>query len=164
MVFTPFDAAAAPPSGVRHVAVSGIAQTGMIVTLEHTGTGDKRTETYLPLTPPQWRQGDPVTYFMLPRINAYSIGSQYAMIESRTRPFPMTLKGSLFSNGLPGLVRAEYEKSGLKLAPTTYLIDGKADADLEIYFGLAFAGVLLGLVLLLSAGIIKFKQRRAKPA
>jgi hypothetical protein len=144
-----------------HVEMTGVAQTGMIVEWEETINGNKTTTTYLPLTAPDWKESQPITYFLRPAVNAIAGPDGYHMIDANSPPFALTQKGVLFSNDLPGAVRTEYEKHGLTLASPAYVLDTKEDADLEIYWEVAAGAGITALVLLLSAALVPIAQRRA---
>jgi len=145
-----------------HVEITGVAQTGMIVEFEETINGNKRVSKYLPLTPPDWQEGQPITYFLKPNIDAYGGPNGYETLDPNTPPFQLTQKGVLFSNDLPGAVEAEYEKHGLKLASPSYVLDANESADIEIYWEVAAGAGITALVLLLSAAIMPIAARRAK--
>jgi hypothetical protein len=144
-----------------HVEMTGVAQTGMIVEWEETINGNKTTTTYLPLTAPDWQESQPITYFLRPTVNAIAGPDGYHMIDANAPPFALTQKGVLFSNDLPGAVRAEYEKHGFTLASPAYVLDTKEDAELEIYWEVAAGAGITALVLLLSAALMPIAQRRA---
>jgi hypothetical protein len=144
-----------------HVEMTGVARTDLIVQFEETINGNKSVTTYLPLTAPDWQEGQPITYFLRPAVNAIAGPNGYQMLDSNTAPFALTLKGVLFRNDLPGAVQAEYEKHGFALASPSYVLDTKDDADLEIYWEVAAGGGIAALVLLLSAALVPMAQRRA---
>lgn len=144
-----------------HVEMTGVAQTGLIVLWEEEINGDKTTTTYLPLTAPDWRDGQPITYFLRPAVNAIAGPDGYHMIAPTSAPFQLTQKGVLFRNDLPGAVQAEYEKNGYTLASPAYVLDTKDDVELEIYWEVAAGAGITALVLLLSAALMPIAQRRA---
>jgi hypothetical protein len=145
-----------------HVQVTGVARTDLIVQFEQTINGDKTETTYLPLTAPDWKDGQPITYFLRPAVNAVAGPNGYQMLDSNTAPFMLTQKGVLFRNDLPGAVQAEYEKHGFALSSPIYVLDTKDDADIEIYWEVAGGAGITALVLLLSAALMPIAQRRAQ--
>jgi hypothetical protein len=148
----------------RHVALAGIARTDAIVVLEKTLNGSKSEETYLPVTPPNWHKGDPVSFFLMPRGNGYAGNGGFQFYQAGTRPFAIQQTGTVFSDGLPGLVRTEFERRGVVMASEVFVLDTKVDADLEIYFGIAFASGLCLLVILMTLVIIRLKRPRPTAA
>jgi hypothetical protein len=145
-----------------HVEMTGVAQTGLIVLWEEEINGNKTTTTYLPLTAPDWRDGQPITYFLRPAVNAIAGPDGYHMIAPTTASFQLTQTGVLFRNDLPGAVRAEYEKNGYTLASPAYVLDTKDDVELDIYWEVAAGAGITALVLLLSAALVPIAQRRAQ--
>jgi hypothetical protein len=144
-----------------HVEMTGVAQTGLIVVWEEEISGDKTTTTYLPLTAPDWRDSQPITYFLRPTVNAIAGPDGYHIIAPTTAPFQLTQKGVLFRNDLPGAVRAEYETHGYTLASPAYVLDTKEDVELDIYWEVAAGAGITALVLLLSAALMPIAARRA---
>jgi len=146
----------------NRVEMTGVARTDLIVQFEETINGNKTETTYLPLTAPDWKDGQPITYFLRPAVNAIAGPNGYQMLDSNTAPFALTMKGVLFRNDLPGAVQAEYEKHGFALSSPIYVLDTKDDADIEIYWEVAGGAGITALVLLLSAALMPIAQRRAQ--
>jgi hypothetical protein len=149
-----------PPQST-HVAMTGVAQTGLIVQYEETVNGSKTVTTYLPLTAPDWAEGQPITYFLKTNITMYMGPQGRFAVDSNAPPFPMTQQGVLLPNDLPGLVAAEYEKHGFTLASPAYVLDPNESADLDIYWELAAIAGIVALVCLLSAALMPIAARNA---
>ena len=164
IVFEPIDLARGGAPQTRHIALSGIAQTGTILVLEKTMNGSVTKETYLPVTAQNWKKGDPVSIFLMPQGNVYVGSGGAQMYDSNTRPFAIMQTGTVFSDGLPGLIRTGFERRGIVMAPQVYVLDTKVDADLGIYFGIALASGICLLVVLMAALMLRLKGRKATPA
>jgi len=145
-----------------HVDLSAVAQTDMIVDFEETTNADKRTQRYLPLTPPDWQPSQPLAYFLRPHMDGYAGPNGYLTFDPATPAFALTQRGVLFENDLPGIVEAEYQKHGITLASPYYVLDTDVSADVDIYWEVAAGAGLTGLVLLLSAALVPIAARRAK--
>jgi hypothetical protein len=163
-VFEAIDLARATAPQTRHITISGVAQTGMIVVLEQTFNGNRTEETYLPVTAPNWRKGDPVSFFLMPRGNVYVDDRGAHGYDASSRPFAIAQTGTVFAEGLPGLVRTEFERRGIVMAPATYVLDTKVDADLDVYFGIALASALCLLVIMMTALVLRLKGAKARPS
>jgi len=144
-----------------HVAMTGVAQTGLIVEFEESVGGNKTTTTYLPLTAPDWGLGQPITYFLRTNITMYFGPQGHFALDPNAPPFPMTQQGVLLRSDLPGLVAAEYEKHGFTLASPAYVLDPNESADLDIYWEVAAIAGILAFVLLLTAALMPIAARRA---
>ena len=144
----------------RHITLSGIARTESIVVLKKTTGSTTSEETYLPVTAPNWRKGEPVSFFLSPRSNAYVGADGFQMYAPNTRPFAIQQTGTVFSDGLPGLVRTEFERRGIVMASKIYVVDTKTDADLGLYYGIAFASGLCLIVVLMTMLILHLKRPR----
>ena len=146
-----------------HVAITGIARTEYIVEFGTKTGGTTTADRYIPLTPPTWRPGQPLVYFMKTNITAYMPpgGGSMVMLSPRTPPFEMTTQpGVLVRDGLPGPVSERYRKNNLALASPPIVLDLGAGADVKPYFITAGMSGLLGFVMLASAGAAAFRQRR----
>jgi hypothetical protein len=164
VVYEPFDVSRTTAEAPKHVELTGIAQTGFIIRHTETINGHTTEHTYLPLTAPGWRMGDPVAYFIQPTSPTYVDNRGIFPFDSRTPPFAVTFKGTLFRNDLPAVVAAGFEKGGLKMAPTVRVLDTRLDADEEIYFLIATPFGIAGLLFLVLAAITRLFVRRAASA
>ena len=160
VAFEAVDLAHASTPATRHITLSGIARTDNIVVLKKTTGGSASEETYLPVTASSWRKEEPVTFFWIPRTSAYVSAAGFQMYTASTRPFAIQQTGTVFSGGLPGLVRTEFERRGIVMAPYVYVLDTKTDADLSLYWGIAFGSGLCVVVTLLAMFILRVKGRR----
>ncbi len=160
VTFEAVDLAHASTPATRHITLSGIARTDNIVVLKKTTGGSASEETYLPVTASSWRKGEPVTFFLSPRTSAYVSAAGFQMYAASTRPFAIQQTGTVFTGGLPGLVRTEFERRGIVMAPYVYVLDTKTDADLGLYWGIAFGSGLCVVVTLLTMFILRVKGRR----
>lgn len=137
-----------------HVRMTGVLQTGMIVDFKEKTGALEETTRYLPLTAPDWDEGQPVTYVLKPNVTAF-LGERGALsIDRATPPFEMTLQGVLLRDALPGLVQAQYEHRGLAFAPQHYVLDMNARADLDFAWSVAIGGGVAAAALLLTAGLL----------
>jgi hypothetical protein len=162
VTFEPIDLAGPAAPQTRHATLRGVAQTGTILVLKETLNGHVTETSYLPLTGPSWRRGEPVAFFLRPRGNVYVDRDGAKVFDPQTRPFPVETQGTLFRNGLPGLVQAEFEKRGIVMAHDTFVVDPKVDADLDVYFVIALGGLIGALVMALAAFLMRQKMRRAR--
>ncbi len=156
-------AGAAPPPQADQVRIAGVARTDLIVTFETRRSGSTRTTTYVPLTPANWRRGDPIRYVLGTNISHYSPpgGGRLFALDPRQPPFAMqTEAGALTADGLPGPVREEYRRAGLVLAEPVYLLEPGASGNEMLLVVTGVAG-LLGVCVFVAAGIVAVRNRRA---
>ncbi|MBI3709893.1 MAG: hypothetical protein HY246_19775, partial [Proteobacteria bacterium] len=146
VTFVPFEVAGKGPPPASHVALTGIAVTGLIVEHKETISGSTRIHTYFPLIEPGWSKSEPIRFFVRPNVTVYRDGGTMYRLHPDTPPFKMTQTGVLFRNDLPGLISAEYEKHGFKLASPHYVLDTDPGSDVEIYWIVAGVGGIGGLV------------------
>jgi hypothetical protein len=146
----------------RHVELTAVAQTPLLVEYVEKINGQETTYTYLPLTPPGWRRSDPIAYFLRPNFNVYIGANRTFSIDPNTAPFPIVQKGVLFRDDLPGLVISEYEKHGFRLASSPVVLDTKLDSDTDIYFEIALGAGFFVVTAFAVAAIFAFKTRHLR--
>jgi hypothetical protein len=143
-----------PPS--RHVVMTGVAHPEFQVDF-----GDKRrVDHYVPVTARDWRTGDPLVYFVKTPVANYTppeSGESYYKFSRQTPPFPITSRGMLIENGLPGAVAESYRKNGVAIAPAPVLLDPSPGAQYLYNAAICGAG---GVLALLYAAIVEFRRRR----
>ena len=140
----------------RHVELSGVVQTDAILVFRKSVGGSMTAETYIPVTAPGWRPGEPVSFFLNPHTSGY--GDR--LYQPGTPPFAIKQTGAVFTDGLPGVVRTEYERRGYFMAQTVYVLDTDAKADLTVYYAIAGASGLCLAVTLPVWLVVWVKQRR----
>jgi hypothetical protein len=145
----------------RHIVLSGVARTDAILVFRKTLSGTTTSETYIPITAPNWRMGEPVSFFLLPHTSVYTGAGGFQNYAPSTPPFAIKQSGTVFSDGLPGVVRTEYERRGLAMAPTVYVLDTDINADVTIYYVIAGVSGICVLVTLPTWIIVRVKRRRA---
>jgi hypothetical protein len=163
VVYTPFDLSSASGPPAAHVDLVGVAQTGFIISQRERIGGHTTVRTYLPLTRADWRPLEPVAYFVEPTSPVYVDERGPLRFDPRTPPFGVRMRGVLVRDGLPGTVLAAFEKTGLKLAATTQLLDTRPAADDEVDFLVAGITGILGLLALAVLVVTGFARRRAAP-
>ncbi|UPK03637.1 hypothetical protein [Bradyrhizobium sp. 170] len=146
-----------------HATITGIARTEYIIEF-----GTKRDSTtildrYIPLTPANWRPGQPLVYFMKTNTTAYVPpgGGSMLTLSPRTPAFQITTQpGVLVRDGLPGPVGEGYRKNNIAVASPPIVLDLSPGADLKPFFVTAGVSGILGFVMLVSAGAAAVRQRR----
>ena len=145
-----------------HVTITGTARTEYIIEFGTKGDSTTILDRYIPLTPANWRPGQPVVYFMKTNITAYTPpgGGGTLILSPRTPAFQITTEsGVLGRDGLPGPVAEHYRKNNITVASPPILLDLSPGADVQPFFVTAGVSGLLGFVMLLSAGLA-VRQRR----
>jgi len=159
--FEPIDLAHPTAPTGRHVELSGVAQIDAVLVFRKSVAGNMTSETYVPITAPDWHPGEPVSFFLMPHANIYGSAELLRTYPPGTPPFAIRQTGTVFADGLPGVVRTEYERRGYFMAQTVYVLDTDTRADFTVYY--ATAGVS-GLCLLATLPVwlmVRVKQRRA---
>jgi len=144
-------AAGAPP---RNVELSGIAQTALVVTYGERIGGHTRLQRYIPITASGWQASEPIRYLLKPIAPSRSS-------DARTPPFAVRIRGTLLRDDLPGVAATGFEKAGVKLASTFWVLDPQAHAEDEWLFVVAGGG---GILFLLSAVVLAIGALRRAPA
>jgi hypothetical protein len=146
-----------------HVTITGIARTEYTIEFGKKGDSTTLLDRYIPLTPANWRPGQPIVYFMKTNITAYMPpgGGGVVMLSPRTPAFQITTQpGVLVRDGLPGPVSESYRKNNIAVASPPILLDLSPGADLKPFFITAGMSGLLGFVMLVSAGAAALRLRR----
>lgn len=113
-------------------------------------------ETYIPVVPPNWRQGDPVVYFLHPFEDSYG----------NSGPVMVAQTGVLIPDALPGPAAFISRKHGLTLAEPTFVLEHDPQADMDPYLYTTAYCTIIGLCLFIPfalAGIGSFFGRN-KPS
>ncbi len=153
-----------PVSG--HARISGLVVPNYTVKWETKSNGNSQIDTYIPIVAPGWKPGQPITYFMRTGIDMMQRAStgEYVALTRGTAPFDVkTTEGVLLDNGLPGQVAEVYHKRNVPIAERPVVFDTRNDADLDAYWITTGVSVMLGFVLLITAGIMAVRQRRVAP-
>jgi hypothetical protein len=162
-VVAPFDLrqATALPAADRFV-VTGLARTDLMLGFETESRGTKRSYSFVPLTPPDWRRGQPLTYFLKTNQTAYvpTGGGGSFRLATGQPPFLMTTRPTVVeSHTLPGPLRETYANNKVKLAGKLYIFDQNVAAALEHYWMIAGIAGLGGIACLLSAVVFARRAR-----
>jgi hypothetical protein len=146
-----------------HVTITGIARTEYIVEFGAKSSGTTTLDRYTPLTPPTWRPGQPLVYFMKTNATADMPpgGGGMVMHSPRTPAFQITTQpGVLVRDGLPGPVGERYRKNNIAVASPPIVLDLSSDADVRPFFVTAAASGALSFFMLVAAGAAAVRQRR----
>ena len=149
------------------VTVTGIARTDMIVVFEETRGTQKQRWSFVPLTAPAWRAGDPVRFVLRTNQTAWTppegvrVGETPRLLRGGSPPFQLTTQPSVLKRyALPGLVRSSYEEARVVLDPDLLVIEQSPDEVYAPYWMAAAGGAILGVSLLLGSVIIGAAARR----
>jgi hypothetical protein len=145
-----------------HVAITGIARTEYIIEFGTKTSGTTILDRYIPLTPANWRPGQPLVYFMKTNTTAYMPpGGSMVMLSPRTPPFQITTQpGVLVRDGLPGPVGEGYRKNNIAVSSPPIVLDLNPGADLQPFFVTAGVSGVLSFFMLVAAGAAAVRQRR----
>ena len=129
-----------PPTD--RVTITGFEQPRLTSTLVTTTSGHEDRTTYTPLTGPNWRRGDPVTFFVeagqdgVIQVPRFDPGGMPIPIAGETR----IEAGIVSRNALPGVLLDDYAKNGVHVADPHFVIES-ADASMSEYGGYIVAGI-----------------------
>jgi hypothetical protein len=146
-----------------HVTITGIARTEYIVEFGTKSGSTTTLDRYIPLTPPTWRPGQPLVYFMKTNITTHMPpgGGSILMLSPGTPAFQMTTQpGVLVRDGLPGAVREHYRKNNIATASPPIVLNLGSGADVQPFFVSAGVSGILGFFMLVAAGAATLRQRR----
>ncbi len=158
LTFEPLDLAEHRMPKTKYVEVKGVVQTGMTVEFTETTNGSKTVTEYLPLTPNGWKTSEPIVFFLRPHGNVIIANNQSYNFDTDTAPFEIKLPGVLFRNDLPGPVISQYEKHGVKIASPHMVLDTNTSAVLDIYWEVALISAIMGVVALITGGIMAYRN------
>lgn len=146
-----------------HFIVTGMARPDLMVGLETETRGAKRNYSYVPLTAPDWRRGQPLTYFLKTNQNAYVPpgGGQAFRLAPNQPPFLMTTQpAAIEAHALPGPVREAYRTHNVPLTRKLHIFSQSTSEELHLYWAIAGVGALVGVICLLAAGLVALRLRR----
>jgi hypothetical protein len=149
--------------GSAHVVMTAVAQTEYILKFETTVGGTTRVDAYVPLTPQNWRRGDPLVYFLKTNATVYLPAGEFKPLAyaRETPPFRMTTQpATLVRNALPGPIVEGYRKRGIALAEPQIVLDLDQDADAQPYFVAMGVLGLIGLCCLVTAAMAALQRPR----
>lgn len=152
------------PQADRFV-ITGLARTDLMLSLETETRGARRNYAYIPLTPPDWRRGQSLTFFLRTDQNAWLPPGGGALIRLAPgqAPFLMTTQPAVIeSHNLPGPVREAYRTHNIALDRQLYVFSQDTAAELEHYWITAGVGGLVGLACLAAAGITALRLHRRR--
>ena len=137
VTFEPVNLADGIPPRSTHVKLTGLADPSLEIRFNDFGTSSN-WEAYIPVLPPNWRQGNPVVYFLHPLESDYLQHSKPVMIGQQ---------GVLIRDGLPGPAAFLFKKHGITLGTPPIVLETDTDAELspliEIAAWCGGAGLLL---------------------
>jgi hypothetical protein len=146
-----------------HVVMTGVARTEYILKFETTVGGTTTTANYIPLTPANWRRGEPLVYFLKTNATVYfpSEGGKYSEYAQATPPFQMTTQpAALVRNALPGPIAAIYRKHNIAVAAAPTVLDLNPGADAEPYLVTMGLAGLVGFCCMIAAVMMALQRRR----
>lgn len=128
------------PRSSRFLVIEGVTQPKLIYAIGKKGEHSSK-DFYLPLTAPAWSKADPVRYVLVIRDRRGTLG-----VDELRGPFKVIAK----SGRVPRFVASAYEKEGVSLDSTTFLVErvsvsnGKVVANEDGEMAFLFFGALLG--------------------
>ena len=146
-----------------HVVMTGLARTEHILKFKTTIGGTTRVDTYVPLTPSNWRRGDPLVYFLKTNATVYIPPGEIKALQysPETPPFRITTQpGTLLHNALPGPLAESYRKRGIAVAESPIVLDLDSEAEVEPFYVAAGVAGLIGLCCLAAAAMAALQGRR----
>jgi len=126
----------APPSS-KHVKLTGLAVPSLKSQYTITYRSYPHLETYIPVVPPHWRQGEAVVYFL----HQDSVG--------HTEPVMIRQTGVLMRDALPGAAVFLCKKHGITLGTPTFVLEDDAQAEADPYIYTAVLCSIVGLAFFL---------------
>lgn len=134
-----------------YVEIEGFLQPQFVVEYAEKSTTGATTHYVIPLTPPEWKKGDPLQYFIDTGITSFQdVHGKFHNYNNATEPFKIKHNFYVNRNGLKGLVRAEYERYNILLKEPHYeLVSSRVFAPQDV--GMAW-GVAVFLITLCTLG------------
>jgi hypothetical protein len=167
------------PADAKFIEIAGVLQQDSEYDLSEGGSGTtKSSHRYAPLTDPGWTPDRPVEFFLYLK----SEGDQRITISHLNKttgrldimpprgPYNSTFGGQLSRNGLPDYVKSAFERRGIRIAGSYYVLDWKGDLDGpvhskysgQMYYLIPFLGAFFSLVVLAGGGIAFVNRKRQR--
>jgi hypothetical protein len=127
------------PPNSKYVKLTGMAITSLKSQYSFQVRSSPYVETYLPLVPPSWKPGDPVTFFLHPAHDSF--GNIEPVMTAQT--------GVLIRDGLSGAALFLCKKHGVKLGTPAFVLENDAHAEAEPYISAALYCTIIGLAFFL---------------
>ncbi len=123
----------------KYVKLTGLAITSLKSQYSFQVRSAPYVETYVPVVPPSWKQGDPVTYFLHPSHDTFG----------NVEPVMIAQTGVLIRDGLSGPALFLCNKHGVKLSTPSFVLENDAHAEAGPYISAAFYCIAIGLAFFL---------------
>jgi hypothetical protein len=151
VTFEPFNLADGIPPRSTRVKLTGLADPSLEIKFKID-----IWESYIPVLPPHWRQGDPIVYFLHPHPSDYLQHSKPVMIAQQ---------GVLIRDGLPGAAAFLFKKHGITLGTPPIVLDPDTEADLSSLLEIAFWCTGLGLLVfgIFGSLTVSWLRKRIRP-
>ena len=129
------------------VTLIGVAQTAdMAISTQIDRTGNRNSERFIPVTEPNWQQGDPVHVLLRTTEDGITNASGAHVAFSSAPSLSITQQGTVVENGMPATIRSALAQNGIVLAEPVAVVDPGADAWSSGYAELALAALLAAAV------------------
>jgi hypothetical protein len=125
------------PPVSRFVNLTGMAMPNLKSQYTESIKGSSFLQTYIPVVAPNWRQGDPVIYFIHPFRDSFS----------HREPISISQTGVLLPNALTGPAVFISRKHGLNLANPMFVLEKDPQAGMEPYLYTVIFSTIIGLCL-----------------
>jgi hypothetical protein len=142
--------------------VSGMARTDLMLAVDTDSRGARRNYAYVPITPPDWRPGQPLTYFLKTEQNAFlpTDDGRAVRLSAGDAPFAVTTgPAAVEAQKLPGQLREAYRTQNVPVARQAFIFTQGAPAMLEHYWIAAAIGALIAIACLLAASVTAARLR-----
>jgi hypothetical protein len=134
--FEPFNLADGTPPPSTHVKLTGVAVPSLGIQFDDHNRSSY-WQSYIPVLPAHWRQGDPVVYILHPMHSDYL---------QHSGPVTIAQPGVLIPDGLPGAAVFLFKKHGVTLGTPPMVLETDTEADLSPLLETAFWCIVFGLL------------------
>jgi hypothetical protein len=149
--YEPFNLADGIAPRTSTVVLTGLADPTLAISV--LGSGSQARTSYIPLLPPHWRAGDPVTYFLRAKGDDLSRG----------QPFTLRQTGILVRGGLPGDIASEFAERGVKVGAPPVVFESRQDYrddHLDKYLTAVLGFGIYGFTAIFVVVWVRFAARR----
>lgn len=125
-----------------YIEIEGVVQPQFVLEYTDGSMTSTRTHYYvIPLTSPEWKEGDPLQYFIDTGITSFQdVNGKFHNYNSESKPFPIKHKFYVDKEGLKGMIREEYKRNNIPIKEPHYELNSNrafAPQDVHLAWSLA---------------------------
>ncbi len=124
-----------------YIEIEAVAQPRYVLSYYDKSMSGTRTHYVLPLTAPDWKDGDPLQYFVnMEFTSLQDVNGKFHNFDNETKPFRIKQKFYVDKGGVEGMIREEYKRNDIPIKEPYYGLNSTrffAPRDVKLAWSLA---------------------------